>query len=407
MYTDTFACASKKRVEQRASEELRSISESCIVSGWGNAKSLGSFCTVLQDNRDDLGTLMHQMLVKTNDNTRCSSSKTPLFPWQVCLSAKQHLGGYLDTEDELVALKRNVSFLKRAPPRCHRINLTSEILADENKCVEREFVKEARAKSASNVDNGRVQDACGGKLCGNAQSAVQPATGSSSTNFKFHHSKYTDYYIKNYREQITDEGIRKHIYEWSKKNNKPKLLSEKKSTKKTQEVTIPKPSFTLYRFCISNNKSFHESACLKVGPCPSMSEQKEWKTAHANKITKSATSEKAKTQTNMAPAAADRRLDQKRKEVKTISSLKCQNTFQSQSYRENTSPCPESKDGGRSAPKTDTSEGRLKKVQLIVHSSSDSPRIVPKTSGRVYANKTKASNYIQQHEAVAFEWFFT
>ena len=254
MYADTIPCAFKKRVEQRASEEFRSVSEKCIVSGWGNVKSLGSFCTVLQDNREDLGTLMHQMLVKNNDKTRCSSSKTPLFPWQVCLSAKQHLGGYLDTEEELAATKRNVSFLKRAPPRCHRSNLTSEILADESSCVEREPVEEARAKSASNVgkNNGHVQDACGGKLCRNAQS---PAHSASPTNFKFYHSKYTDYHIKNYREQITDESIRKHIYAWLKENNKlkPKPLSEKKSTKKTQEVksiTIPKPSFTLYRFSL-------------------------------------------------------------------------------------------------------------------------------------------------------------
>ena len=135
-----------------------------------------------------------------------------------------------------------------------------------------------------------------------------------------------------------------------------------------------------------------------------MPEQKESKKADANKINKSTASEKAKPQTNMAPAAAaDRRLDQKRNEVKTISSLKCQNTFPP---RENTLSCSESKDSATSAPKVETSEGKLKKVQLRVHRSSDSPRIVPKTGGRVYVNKTKASNYIRLHEAVALSVFF-
>lgn len=397
MNIDTIPCALKKRIELRASEDLSSISEQCTMSGWRNAKSLEAFHTVLQDSREGLSSLMTKMLVIENNNTRCSSLKTPLSAWQVCLSAKQHQGGYqLDPGKELFATKRPVTFGKNAhlftPPRCFRSNVTKEN-SDEVSCVERDVVKEARAKSASHVDqnNGHFQD--GGKLTRNARSA----SSSSHTGLKFCHSKYTDYYIKSYREQITNDSIRKHI-QWRLKENN----SVKKPVKKTHEVkskTIPKPSFTFYRFRISKNKSPCDNGYLKVGPCPRMLEQKESKKAgEENKCNAANQNGKGKRQTDMAPSAGERKAEQKRKEIKSVTTLKFQNTLPPQ--RENSVPGVDIEGNAKDLTKTESREGKLKKVELRVHkSSSDSPRIVPKT-GRVNKTKVRSSSPIASHHFV-------
>lgn len=382
MNTDTIPCAFKKRVEGRAREELCLISDKGTASlGRRNAKSVESFHTVLQENRD-LGNLMYKMLVTENVNTRLSSSKAPLCSWQVCLSAKQHQGGYLDPDEEFLLTKRNVAFGKKAhlfaPPRCHRSNLTREN-SDENNCFERVTVEEARAKSASYVDqsNGHIQD--GGKISRNTRSASCPADSA----YKFHHSIYIGHHINSYREQITNDGIRKHIF--ARLRESKKLNIEKKSSKKTyskpkaQSIAIPKASLTLYRFRISSDKNSGDSSCLRVGPCPRMPEQTESKTAHINESDKIAPNEKRKEQTNMAPTARDRRLDQKRKEIKTNTFLKVQSAL----------PGADSDGKAKDTSNRETREGGLKKVQLRVHSPSDSPRIVPKTGGRVNVNKTK------------------
>ena len=393
MNTDTIPCASKKRVEVRATEELCSISEKGTVLGWRKAKSASveSFHTALQENREDLGSLMHKILVTKNDNTRLSSSKAPLCSWQVCLSAKQHQGGYLDPDEECLLTKTNVAFGKKrhllAPPRCHRSNLTKEN-SDENNCFEGVTVEEARAQSASYVDqnNGHIQD--GGKISRNSRSA----SCSPHPAYKFHHSSYIGYHIKSYQEQVTNDGIKKHIFsrlKESKKFNSEKISPQKTYSKPVvKSIAIPKAPFTLYRFRISKDKSSGDSSYLKVGPCPRMAEQTESKKADVKIASNAKTCEKRKELANMAPTATDKGLGYKRKEIKTAvtcTPLKFKNTPLLQ--RESVHPQADSEANAKDTFKTETSEGGLKKVQLRVHSPSDSPRIVPKSGGRV--NRTK------------------
>lgn len=360
------------------------MSEKCAVSCWKNAKNLQTFYAELQESREDLSSLMHKMLVTYKDNSLCSSFKTPLCAWQVCLSAKQHEGGYqLDPEEELLATKRNIAFGKKdhpfMPPRCYRSNVIKEN-SNENGCIERDTVKDATAKSAScvNISNGHFQD--GGKRSKNVRSeSISPHTG-----FKFYHSNFTAYHIKSYREQITNNSIRKHIQSRLKEDNK--LVCEKESPKKTPDVerkAIPKPSFTFYRFRISRDKT-SDSGYSKVGPCPRMTEQKEFKKADVNRCNKLTASGKEEAQVNIAPASAEKNAEQKGKEIKSVTTLKFQTKFLLQ--RGNTAT-----DGGHAndASKIEINQGTLKKVQLRVNNSSDSPRLVSKT-GR--ANKAKVSS---------------
>ena len=387
MNIDTIPCVFKKRVELRASEDLRSISEQCTVSGWRNtnAKILENFDTVLQDSRDDLSSVMHKMLVTEKDNTRNTASKTPLSAWQVCFSAKQHQGGYqLEPEGELVQSKWIVDCGKNAhiftPPRCHcNLNITKENV-DENSCVERNTARNGRAKSATYVDQSNSHTQDGGKLT----RITRSASSSPHTGYKFCHSKATDYYTKSYREQITNDNIRKHIQWQLKENNRNNAKKSPKRTHEAKSKAIPIPAF--YSFRISKDKNPCDSGYLKVGPSPRRSEQKESKKAGVKTFNTVVTqSGKGKT-TNIASEEEEKKV--KGKEIKSVTTLKFQNTQLSQ--RENTVPGVDSEGNAEDTTKTESSEGKLKKVQLKVqNSSTDSPRIVPK-NGR--ANKTKVSS---------------
>ena len=385
MNVESIPCVFKKRVELRVTDDLRTISEQCSTIDWRNAKKR----EVSQESREDLSSLVYNMLAIEDSNTRSSSSKTPLAAWQVCVSAKQHEGGYqLDPQSlDAHATNRTVLFHRKtpqffAPARCCRNNFTREDLAEEKSCAERDNVKEIRAKSASLVSDqsvNTVQD--GGRFHRNTRSA----SCSPHTRLTFHHSKYTDYYIKNYREQITDDNIRKHI-QW-RLNELKCNDAVKKPPKKTHEVkskTIPKPSFTFYRFRISNEKCACDTGILKVGPCPRMPEQSDSKKAGFNiNNTSSLSQSKLKTQSNMASMAKSK-LDQ-RKETKSVTNLEFQSRLPTR--RENTISGLDG-EGNMNVAKTESNEGKLKKVQLQVHDcSTESPRIVAK--GR--ANRSRVS----------------
>lgn len=395
MNFDTIPCAFKKRIELKASEDLQVISEQCACKDSGR-KNEGSFTetpnVVLEEteSNEDLGSLMHKMLVTEKENLHSVAFKTPLSAWQICHFAKQHKGGY-QIEPE-VATKRISTCGKNEHvftlPRCHRnLSITKENM-DEKSLIERDMVKDARAKSVSYIDDQANRNARdGGKIYNLAR--TRSASPSPQPGYTFNHSKSTAHYIKSYREQITDDFIRKHI-QWRLKENCRSNV--KKSPKRTNETKrkalLPAPSFTFYRLRMSKTKNPCDSGYLKVGPCPRMSEQKEHKRMGVKSYNTATSSEKRKTQANSVSTTAVQKVD--RKETNSVTKLL---KFQ------NTAPTTQPDDIVRSVNreanakdinKTESRESDLKKVELRVNSRiKDLPRIVPKTVGR--ANKTKVN----------------
>ena len=361
--TVTIPCPFKKLVESRTAEDLRTISGQWFTS---DLRVDTKKREVSQESKEDLCSLMYKMLPIEDNNTRFSISKSPLASWQVCVSAKQHGGGYqLDTQSlDAQATNRPAAFRKCpqffTPPRCY--NLTNEDLADENNCIERDNVKEIRVKSAS-LDLSKTT----GQDCGRFHRHTRSASCSAHSGFKFYHSNYTGFYMKSYREQITDDNIRKHIQSRLKEMNSPA-----KPPKKTHEVkskAIPKPSFTFYRFRIKE-KGVYENDILKVGPCPTMPEQ-------------SATLNRSKTKPQSNEASIAEGKFNERKEIKSVTTIEFQK--RAPTFRENIVSGPNSEGIIKDSAKTESTAGKLKKVQLKVQDSTETPRIVPK--GR--ANKSK------------------
>ncbi|KAL9979371.1 hypothetical protein ACROYT_G017025 [Oculina patagonica] len=367
MNVETIPCAFKERVEARVVDELLTISEKCWRSDWKNTKGR----EVLRESREDLSSLAYKMLVIEDDNTSCSSLKTPFAAWQVCVLAKQHEGGYQMDPQSLDARsmsRKNPQFF--TPTRCCYNNFTpKEDKNEENGCVERDNVKETRAKSSLYVDQpttNNIQD--GGRLKRN--------TSSPHTGLKFYHSKHAEFYINSYRKQITDYNIKKHI-EWRIRENS--MNTVKKPPKKAHEVkskTIPKPSFTFYSFRIPKKKNTCDTGVLKVGPCPrNIPEQNDSKKARFGKI-----------KTNLITAPTLEKKDQ-RKETKSLTNLEYRSTPQTRTESTVTISGQDNEGNSNDTTKAESSERKLKKVHLKVHEcSTESPRIVAK--GRA-ANKSK------------------
>lgn len=393
MNFDTIPCAFKKRIELKASEELRVISEQCACKDSGR-KNEGSFTethnVVLQESNEDLGSLMHRMLVTEKENIHSVAFKTPLSAWQICHFAKHHKGGY-QIEPE-VATKRISTCGKNEHvftlPRCHRnLSITKENM-DEKSHIERDMVKDARAKSVSYIDDQANRNARdGGKIYNLAR--TRSASPSPQPGYTFNHSKSTTHYIKSYREQITNDFIRKHI-QWRLKENCRSNV--KKSPKRTNETKrkalLPAPSFTFYRFRMSKTKNPCDSGYLKVGPCPRMSEQKEHKRMGVKSYNTATSSEQRKTHAKSVSTTAVQKAD--RKETNSVTTLlKFQNTAPT-TQPDDIVRSVNSEANTKDANKTESRESDLKKVELRVNSRiKDLPRIVPKTVGR--ANKTKVN----------------
>ena len=368
MNRESIPCAYKERVESRVTDELCTISERCLTSHGKNMKTKA----VLQEGGEDLSSLVYKMLVMEDNNTRFPTFKTPLAAWQVCVSPKQHEGGYQLDPQSLEALGTNkaAAFRKEpqflTPARCCNNLKEDKTELNSCTCVERESgTKDVKTKSSSfvleqsSVSNNNIQN--GGRLDRN--------TDSPYTEFKFHHSKHTDYYIKSYREQITNVNIQKHVQWWLKENSVNTVNRTPRKTNAVKRKTIPKSSFAFYRFCISNKKSTCDNGVLKVGPCPrNLPEQNYSK--NSRKIA----------------STAEKKTDQ-RKETTFARNLELQS--KPQACTENAATISgldnEEKDKGM-APKTESDEGKLKKVQLKIDCSTDTPRIVPK-AGR--ANRSK------------------
>lgn len=384
MNFDTIPCAFKKRIELKASEELRVISEQCACKDSGR-KNEGSFTetpnVVLQESNEDLGSLMHKMLVTEKENLHSVAFKTPLSAWQICHFAKQHKGGY-QIEPE-VATKRISTCGKNEHvftlPRCHRnLSITKENM-DEKSHIERDMVKDARAKSVSNIDDRNARD--GGKIYNLAR--TRSASPSPQPGYTFNHSKSTAHYIKNYREQITNDFIRKHIQWRLKENCHSNVKKSPKRTNETKRKALPAPSFSFYRFRMSKTKNPCDSGYLKVGPCPRMSEQKEHKRMGVKSYNTATSIEQRKTQANSVSTTAVQKAD--RKETNSVTTHTAPTTQPDDIVRSVNSEA-----NTKDANKTESRESDLKKVELRVNSKiKDLPRIVPKTVGR--ANKTKVN----------------
>lgn len=385
---ESIPCAFKTSVEERVVDELLMLSEQCWTPDCKNIKRK----EVLQESKEDLSSLTYKMLVIEDDNTSCSSCKTPLAAWQVCVSAKQHEGGYqLDQQSsDALAINRAVASRKNpqffTPARCCFMNFTpKDDKNEENSCVERDSVKDTKPKTSPFADQqtatNNIQD--GGRLNRNASS---PHAG-----FKFYHTEQTNFYINSYRKQITDHFIRKHIQWRIRENN---MNAAKRPPKKTQELkskTIPKPSFTFYSFRISK-KNRCDNGLLKVGPCPrNLPEQKGSKKARFSKI---------KTQSNIQ-STVEKTMERQKESKPLMTNF----TFQSSplARTDNTMIISglDSERNVNDAPKTESNEGKLKKVQLKVDCSTESPRIVARGRANTSANKCKVSlkteNSLKQH----------
>lgn len=364
MNLESIPCAYKERVESRAVDELCMISEQLWTSHGKNTKRK----VVSQESREDLSSLLYKMLVIEDDNTIFSTSKTPLTAWKVCVSPKQHKGGYqLDPKsfdalgaNKATVLQKNPQFF--TPPGCYNNFQEDKTQLNSHKCVERD--REAKdvkhkgysfAAEQSTINNNNIiQD----------DERLDRNTDSPFTEFQFCHSTYPDDYTKNYREQIPNVNLQRHVTLRENSSNTVKITPRKSHIVKSK--TIPRPSFTFafHKFCISNREeSTSDSGVLKVGPCPrftNLPEQNYSKKSHYGKIP------------NLA-STPEKKMDQ-RKETK----------FQStrpEARKENVTisgPGSERKYNG-AASKTESNEGKLKKVQLKVLCSSESPRVVPKT----------------------------
>ena len=375
-------CAFKERVESRVVDELRTISEQCWGSEWRNTNRR----EVLQESREDLTSLAYKMLVIEDDNTFCSSSKTPFAAWQVCVSAKQHEGGYqIDPQSfDAHAMNRTATFRQNpqffTPARCCYNNFKpKEDQNEENGCVDRDNMKVIRAKSSLFVDqlptSNNIQD--GGRLSRN--------TCSPHSGFKFYHSKHADFYINNYRRQITDDNIKKHI-QWRLRQNGRNAVRKlpRKKPPEEKSKTIPKPSFTFYSFHIPKKKSTCDTGVLKVGPCPrNIPEQNDSKKVRFGKT---------KTQFNTCTAStAEKKVDQRKEtgRCQILTHLAFQSRPETRIENAETSSGLEREATINDATKTESRERKLKKVQLKVRdcSTDESPRIVAK--GR--SNKSKVS----------------
>jgi len=375
MDLESIPCAYKERVESRVVDELCMISEQCWTShGRKNTKTKA----VLQESGKDLSSLVCKMLVIEDDNTRFPTSKTPFAAWQICTSTKQHNGGYQLDPQSSDALGTNKAVVFRKYPLfftpahcCNNFKEPDKTELNSCTCVERESgAKDVKARSSpfspeqsSIINNNNIQD--GVRLDRNHDLQC--------TEFKFYHSKYTDYYIKSYREQITNVNIQKQV-QWRLRENSINTVN--KPPRKTQAVkskTVPKSSFAIYRFRISNKKSTCGNGVLKVGPCPrNVSEQNDSKKSRNTAST------------------AEKKPDQLRKERAFVTNLKFQSP-RPQPRTENIvtiSDLDSVEKDNSTAPKTESNQGKLKKVQLKVDCSTESPRIVPK-GGRPNKPKVK------------------
>ena len=360
MNPESIPCAYKERVESRVVDELCMISEKCLTTHGKNTKTKA----VSQESGEDLSSLMYKMLLIQDDNTRLPTFKTPLAAWQVCVSPKQHKGGYqldLQSSDALgtnkaVVFQKDRQFF--TPARCCNNLKEDKTELNSCTCVDRESVtKGVKAKSSfvleqSSINNNNIQN--GGRLDRN--------TDSPYTEFQFHHSKCTDHYIKSYREQITDVNIRRHVQWWSRGNS---INTENKTPRKTNAVknkTMP-TSFAFYRFRLSNKKRTCENGALKVGPCPrNLREQNHSKTSQ--KIA----------------STADKKTD-RRKETTFARNVEFQSKPQARAEKIATISDVDSEEKDKlnsTGLKTESNEGKLKKVQLKIDSSTESPRVVPK-----------------------------
>lgn len=369
MNPESIPCAYKERVESRVIDELCMISEKCLTTHGKNTKTKA----VSQESGEDLSSLMYKMLLIEDDNTRLPTFKTPLAAWQVCVSPKQHKGGYQLDPQSSDALGTNKAAVFRkdpqffTPARCCNNLKEDKTELNSCTCVERESgtkdVKAAKSSfvlEQSSINNNNIQN--GGRLDRNTPD-------SPYTEFKFHHSKYTDYCIKSYREQITNVNIRRHVQWWLRENSINTVNKTPRKTNAGKNKTIP-TAFAFYRLRISNKKRTCDNGVLKVGPCPrNLPEQN-----HSKNSRKIASTAEKKTDQRKVTTFAPRNLEFQSKpkarpeKIATISGLD-----------------REEKDNG-TALKTESNEGKLKKVQLKIDCSTESPRIVPK-AGR--ANRSK------------------
>lgn len=378
MSLESIPCAYKERVESRAVDELCMISEQCWTSHGKNTNRN----VVSQESREDLSSLLYKMLVIEDDNTSFSSSKTPLTAWKVCVSPKQHKGGYqLDPQrfdalgtNKATVLRKNPQFF--TPPGCFNNFQEDKTQLNSHTCVERDReAKDVKDKGYSfaaeqSTINNNIQDG----------ESLDRNTDSPFTEFQFCHSIYPNDYIKNNREQIPNINLQRQEQRRLRENSSNTVKITPRKSHVVKSATIPRPSFTFafHKFCISNKESTSDSGVLRVGPCPrftNLPEQNYSKKSRYGKIS------------NLA-STPEKKMDQ-RKETK----------FQStrpEARKENivtiTAPGSERKYNG-TASKTESNEGKLKKVQLKVLCSSESPRVVPKT-GRGN-NKSMVSHQFQ------------
>lgn len=381
--TVTIPCPFKRLVEGKTVEDLCAVSERWFMSDLTvdtKTKEL------LQETKEDLCDLMYKMLPMEDNNTRVSSSKTPFSAWQVCLSATQHEDRYqLDKLTPFQSLALDVQGTNKAEafqkcpqvftsPRCSLKK--NEDLVEENNCIERDSnVKNTRAKSDS-LDWSKNTD---GGVCGRLHRNNRSASSSAHTEFQFRHSCHTRFYMKSYREQITDESIEKYIQTQLKEMNIPALNKQLKKINEASCVTIPKLSSTYYRFS-TKEKGAYENNILKVEPCSTRPQQ-----STSEKVTPNCNTSTLHRGKLQAKSNANIELTAERKFIEGKSTLEFKQIAPVR--EEDVASEPINVENVKDANKTECTRGKLKKVQLQVRSSTNSPRLVPK--GRAISQRSR------------------
>ncbi|PFX24364.1 hypothetical protein AWC38_SpisGene11018 [Stylophora pistillata] len=388
--TVTIPCPFKRLVEGRTVEDLRIVSERWFMSDLVMTVDTKTG-ELLQDSEEDLGSLVYKMLPMEDKNTLISDSRAPFSAWQVCPSARQHKDGYqLDTPIQNLDVQgtnKAVTFRKCpqffTPPRCSL--RTNEDPVDQNNCIELDCnVKDIGAKSVS-LDWSKNTD---GGVCGrfhrNTRSALSPA----HTNFQFCHSYHSTFYMKSYREQITDERIKKHIQRQLivKNRNIPVLRKPWKKANEAKSISTLKSS-SFFRFRMKGKNAYVDNI-LKVGPCPTRPDQSTPIKATLNCNTAALNRGKIKAKPN-AKLTVEEKFNEG-KELKSVTTLEFQQIAPVR--KENVASEPINEVYKKDGIKIECTAGKLKTVQLQLQSSTDSPRLVLKGRSISQSSKTRVKS---------------
>ena len=362
MSIDVLPCSLKERFDHRATEELRLISDrqekdSVTIARRDRPTTIQFFGKKYPAKVKEYGlSIMYKLLENEDDKRLSSAPKTPIAPWQVCSSVKQHKDGYQLDARENASTRKNGGLRKDSehfPARCSGYSISTKEYESESASFQPQVMKDVRVRhELFNIVDCSLQN--GVRLSKNTRFS---APCSPHHAFRFHHFKNSDYHIKHYKEQITDVNIKKHV-QLRLQQNAARKKSVKKPNEKNTKSCFAKPSFMVYRFCISKEGRYSSSGILKVGPCPRMDCQKEKEPEKKPEENRDVTSQK--------PILLDKfKVDAPCKAQKSTTKIKVNSDRSRRKNTFSTTFVVQGKsENNINACKSQSGEGKLKKMEL-------------------------------------------